>query len=371
MLMAPKDRILSKDISANGPIPKSGISPVLSYARHHPGGFSAGGMPMPQHMAMGGLPPMSEVAPWYVKREANEADSMHPGGLLGGNTGGRTDVLPLSVPAGSYVVPADVVSGMGEGNTNAGANVLDKMMHTLPHGIQGGGGRKGGMGIPRPPRPPTTGSPVNLNQINRGGVIKKYMEGGGSDDLDGGEIPGPSYHQFGGDYPSFQPSGESPDTLGPSNYPNYNGPDENQHGYYGYSTQQNIPSSYRDIDPRSELAIRRVVRDNPTLEDNLETSYKSIDKKGSKVISPDSYSNDKVSTYRQRLANDRNRGGIPHGKGSVPIIAASGEYIVRPEHVKIIGNGSISHGHRILDSFVLKVRKKNIEDTKKLKPPKK
>lgn len=40
---------------------------------------------------------------------------------------GRTDRLPIHVYAGSYVIPADVVSGMGEGNTAAGNRVIDKM----------------------------------------------------------------------------------------------------------------------------------------------------------------------------------------------------------------------------------------------------
>jgi hypothetical protein len=40
---------------------------------------------------------------------------------------GRTDHIPLSVPAGSYVIPADVVSGLGEGNTLAGQAVLSRM----------------------------------------------------------------------------------------------------------------------------------------------------------------------------------------------------------------------------------------------------
>lgn len=33
---------------------------------------------------------------------------------------GRTDHLPMQVAAGSYVLPADIVSAMGEGNTMAG-----------------------------------------------------------------------------------------------------------------------------------------------------------------------------------------------------------------------------------------------------------
>ncbi len=41
---------------------------------------------------------------------------------------GRTDHVPLTVAAGSYVVPADIVSSLGEGNSLSGALVLDKMM---------------------------------------------------------------------------------------------------------------------------------------------------------------------------------------------------------------------------------------------------
>lgn len=40
---------------------------------------------------------------------------------------GRTDHCPLSVPSGAYVIPADVVSGMGEGNTLAGMAILQRM----------------------------------------------------------------------------------------------------------------------------------------------------------------------------------------------------------------------------------------------------
>lgn len=47
---------------------------------------------------------------------------------------GRTDKLPMNVKSGSYVIPADVVSGMGEGNTAAGQQALQKMFKTGPYG---------------------------------------------------------------------------------------------------------------------------------------------------------------------------------------------------------------------------------------------
>jgi len=42
---------------------------------------------------------------------------------------GRTDHLNMHVPAGSYVIPADIVSALGEGNTDAGLDVLDDLCH--------------------------------------------------------------------------------------------------------------------------------------------------------------------------------------------------------------------------------------------------
>lgn len=40
---------------------------------------------------------------------------------------GRTDHLPMKVPPNSYVFPADVVSYLGEGNTEAGYEVISGM----------------------------------------------------------------------------------------------------------------------------------------------------------------------------------------------------------------------------------------------------
>lgn len=37
---------------------------------------------------------------------------------------GRTDHLPMHVPSGSYVIPADIISAMGEGNTMAGFRIM-------------------------------------------------------------------------------------------------------------------------------------------------------------------------------------------------------------------------------------------------------
>lgn len=55
----------------------------------------------------------------------------HEGGLhvgpIDGDTLGRADARPMRVPEGSYVIPAVVVSHLGEGNTIAGYRILDEM----------------------------------------------------------------------------------------------------------------------------------------------------------------------------------------------------------------------------------------------------
>jgi hypothetical protein len=51
---------------------------------------------------------------------------------------GRTDHIPLKVPANSFVIPADVVSGLGQGNTDAGHKVLTKMFPNVGHAAGGG-----------------------------------------------------------------------------------------------------------------------------------------------------------------------------------------------------------------------------------------
>lgn len=50
-------------------------------------------------------------------------------GAVVGNTGGRADKLPVDVPSGSFVIPADCVSGMPDagGNTEAGYKALERM----------------------------------------------------------------------------------------------------------------------------------------------------------------------------------------------------------------------------------------------------
>lgn len=62
---------------------------------------------------------------------ARRAKRAHGGkvhiGRIIGETGGRADKRPMHVPDGAYILTADHVSGLGEGNTHSGMAKLDKM----------------------------------------------------------------------------------------------------------------------------------------------------------------------------------------------------------------------------------------------------
>ena len=55
--------------------------------------------------------------------------------------------------------------------------------------------------------------------------------------------------------------------------------------------------------------------------------------------------------------------------GAVPIVAAGGEFIIGPEHVRRVGGGDMKKGHDALRRFVLLARKKAIKDLKSLPSP--
>lgn len=67
------------------------------------------------------------AAAYRIKREKRAKGGAVHVGALKGDTGGRADARPIEVPANAYVIPADVVSGMGEGNTDHGMKVLEEV----------------------------------------------------------------------------------------------------------------------------------------------------------------------------------------------------------------------------------------------------
>lgn len=56
-------------------------------------------------------------------------------GMIKSNIPGRTDKINMKVPTGSYIIPADIPSAIGEGNSEAGGNILGKMLQKGPYGM--------------------------------------------------------------------------------------------------------------------------------------------------------------------------------------------------------------------------------------------
>lgn len=113
---------------------------------------------------------------------ANDESSFHGAGLFNSLGAGRTDIHNRDVPPGGYVIPADVVSGLSEGNTLSGSALLDRMFNTEPAGVAPGTGPngmklKGGRGHADFPREQTLHMP-HLAPSAEHGVAETEKRGG-------------------------------------------------------------------------------------------------------------------------------------------------------------------------------------------------
>lgn len=90
------------------------VAAALRNAREYSDGF-----------ASGGSPPLGEhMAARQIFRE----------GFLHSSVPGRTDKLPITVGGGAYVLPADHIAALGQGNSLAGANQVNKTFKMGPYG---------------------------------------------------------------------------------------------------------------------------------------------------------------------------------------------------------------------------------------------
>jgi len=115
---------------------------------------------------------MSDTDWNYIKSQAGYAQGgMAKGRYLQGETDGMADELPAQIgqdqPAalshGEFVVPADVVSHLGNGNSDAGAKKLYQMMDKI---------RMARTGTKK------QGKEINPDKFMPGGLAKAYAEGG-------------------------------------------------------------------------------------------------------------------------------------------------------------------------------------------------
>jgi len=117
-----------------------GVAPMMAQAMSPTGTPAQGVMPMGGgNMGLGNmngmLPGPAGAKP--LKRGGVAIGTSKPVGMTTGplvsSVPGRTDLHFTHVPSGSYVIPADIVSAHGQGNTLAGMDKLHKMFNLDKH----------------------------------------------------------------------------------------------------------------------------------------------------------------------------------------------------------------------------------------------
>jgi hypothetical protein len=97
------------------------IAPFLTKGLKAPAGKDSKGT-----TGMSWVRPQSKAAGGRISNGPNKT-SVGALGLLKAHTKGQDDVIPVAAAGGEYVFDADTVSALGDGNTDAGAKVLDGM----------------------------------------------------------------------------------------------------------------------------------------------------------------------------------------------------------------------------------------------------
>ena len=106
-----------------------------------------------------------------IARKARATGGKVHVGAINSAVAGRTDHLPMHVPSGAYVIPADIISAMGEGNTAAGFRVAKSI---FSDGFKSGGTVK----TPSMPRFSMSGSPYGAMKAPYGALLPGRAAGG-------------------------------------------------------------------------------------------------------------------------------------------------------------------------------------------------
>ena len=127
----------------------------------------------PGYYAPGGLTPasMRSMGSQAHYSGTNVKPAINPPGvhlINSSSVAGRTDRIPMQARTGSFVLPADVVSGLGQGNTGAGAKMWGQM---ISHSI-------GPVGIQNAIRQRTLKAPALRGFGSRSGSTRGFADGG-------------------------------------------------------------------------------------------------------------------------------------------------------------------------------------------------
>lgn len=307
-------------------------------------------------------------------------------GPIHSSVAGRTDHLPMHVASGSYVIPADIISAMGEGNSMAGFKVAKNI-------FGGGDVSKGAEGLPKgmlAPNKKASGGTIStgnatadkaiaegnervirnqdaaanyaaMDNARDGSAIPAHLQqrldnrpsSGGSDDkaVKGKGLLGGVGNILRGQIGGFKNYGDM--INGGGKYGSYANP------YSGGTTQAKEPKKGTWLNRNADLIGAGL---------GLVSGAGLLTGAGAGKLFR---KNDEGVSRLDILKNDILGKAAGGATGGIPIVAAGGEYVIPPHDVLRIGNGDLDNGHKILDSFVKKMRQKTIKTLQRLPGPKK
>jgi hypothetical protein len=101
-------------------------------------------------------------------------------------------------------------------------------------------------------------------------------------------------------------------------------------------------------------------------EGNTQAGFKVL----RRVFTGEPYAGDEGRPYNVTSgpygSTNRAKGGKT---GTVPIVAAGGEFVISPHDVKRVGDGDLDRGHRVLDAWIKRLRQEHIKTLRKLPGP--
>jgi len=306
----------------------------------------------------------------------------------------------MHVPSGSYVLPADVVSSFGEGNTTAGFKTMRRLFGGTPYGQTGGPYGQGS----GPYGEPLQNSRGGIARAD-GGQVATDAKTAAFNALADAQRDKPERAMLKAqwalaktDYPSANALGWGLEHVGDLTHRM-----AEHGGRFGrefvapkvsrmlglttnrvdgeriaripqlpqldaYSAEHRKLPVYNDAQHAArEAAVAMGQRDLPTATAHLSRLQAMLDDGSYERVSQQ-YDPDFERPGRA-TGGDSRGGRAANGDRGVPIVAAGGEYVLSPEQVRAAGGGDADLGCRVLDEFVKRSRAKHIKTLKGLPGP--